>query len=175
MKTPKITLPKNINFKNLIDIHSWHLDRINPLVLIAVGAAMLIGLAVLLFAGGDGLQKNQMTLESVQQSMSQVRGLVKDLQQVVEDQQVQELAAMAVAEPDKLTHLQQYVSGRIPELIDVELFDKELGALRGNEIGPYGYAVLDMLLLARETGIAPAQIHGKAKDGYLTLAVRICT
>ena len=175
MKTPKIKIPKKINFKALIDIHKWHLERLNPFILMTVGAVLLVVLAVLLFAGGAYRQENQATLERAQQSLSQVGGLVRDMRRVLKDQQVQELALMAAAEPDKLANLQQYVSGRIPELIEVELFDANLDTLRGADLGAYGYAVLDALLSARETGLASVQLHGKGKDAYLALAVRIGT
>jgi phosphomannomutase/phosphoglucomutase len=173
MKTPEVKLPQNINFKSLVNAPLRFFERQNPLILMAAGAAILIGLGVFLFSGGASRQKNQETLEIAQQSMSQVSGVVQDVRRVLEDQEVQEMAVMALADPGKLSNLQQYIRGRIPELIEVELFDNDLGALRGEQMGPYGYAVLDMLLSARQTGLVSAQIHGQGADAYMTLAVRV--
>ncbi len=118
-------------------------------------------LAILLFAGGASHQENTATLERAQLSMGEVGDMVKNIRRVLEDQQVQELAAIAVAEPGKLPNLQQYVSGRIPELIKIELFGADLDTLRGKDLGPYGYTVLNLLLSAEETARALAQIHGR--------------
>jgi len=173
MKTPKIKIGKNINFKNLIDVNKWHLERLNPYVLMAVGAATLVVLAILLFTGGAGRQENQEALDRAQQTMGQVGGLVQGIRRTLEDQQVQELAVMAAADPGKFANLQQYISGRIPELIDIELFGTDPGTMRGEDLGPYGYAVLDLLLSAQETGLASLQIHGQGVEAYMSLAVRI--
>ncbi len=70
---------------------------------------------------------------------------MQNFSRVLEDQQVQELAAIAAADPDKLTNLKQYVSGRIPDLIEVDLYPADLDPLRAADLGPFGYAVLDML------------------------------
>jgi len=80
---------------------------------------------------------------------------------------------MAATDPDKLPSLHQYVSGRISKLIDMKLYGPELEALRGRNMGPFGYSVLDMLMTARKTGWASAQLHGSGADAYLALAVRI--
>ncbi len=173
MKTPEIKIGKNIDFKNLIDINLRRIERLNPHILMAVGAAALLVLAILLFAGGASHQENTATLERAQLSMGEVGDMVQNIHRVLEDQQVQELAAIAVAEPGKLPNLQQYVRGRIPELIKIELFDADLDTLRGKDLGPYGYTVLNLLLSAEETARALAQIHGRGAEAYLALAVRI--
>ena len=112
-------------------------------------------------------------LERARQTISQVSGTVKNFRRVMEDQQVQELGAIAAADHEKLPNLQQYLSGRIPELIDVTLFEPNLNQLRGNDMGASGYAVLDMLMNAREGGLAPVQMHGKGAEAYLALATRV--
>ena len=62
-------------------------------------------------------QDNEDTLERVQHVIGRSVVIAQNSRRVLEDQQVQELAVMAAAEPEKLTNLQQYVSGRIPNLI----------------------------------------------------------
>jgi phosphomannomutase len=173
MKDKKKKAGINLDLGSLFSIHKLHLDRLNPLILIGCGAGALLVLAVLLFAGGSSQQENEATLKRAQQSMGQVRDMVQNIRRVMEDEQVQELAVMTASDPGKLNNLEQYVSGRIPDLIDVKLFGPDMGPLRGKDLGANGYAVLDLLLTVSETGQAPAQIHGVGDAAYITLAVRV--
>ena len=165
MKTPDLT--------SLIDLRILHLERLNPVHLIASGAILLLVVAALIFVGGTSQQDNDATLNRAKQTMGQVSGVVQNFRRVLEDQQVQELAIIAASDPDKQSNLQQYVSGRIPNLIEINLYDTELDKLRAADLEPFGYAVLDMLLTASEAGIAPAQIHGQGEEAYLAMAVRV--
>ena len=45
--------------------------------------------------------------------------------------------------------------------------------MRATDFDPFGYAVLNMLLVAEESGLAPAQIHGQAEASYLAMAARV--
>ncbi len=173
MKTPKMNISGKIDFGGLPDLQKLHLERLNPLMLIASGAVLLLVLAVLLFAGGSSQQENEATLKRAKQTMGQVGGVIQSLRRTLEDQQVQELALIAAADSGKLSNLQQYVGGRIPDLIELNLYGTDLDSLRAADLEPFGYAVLDMLLTASESGIAPAQIHGKGEGAYLSMAVRV--
>ena len=173
MKIPKINISGKPDLGKLLDIHQWHLERLNPWLLIATGAALLFLVAVLLFAGGNPRQGNEANLNRAKQPMGQVSELIQNIRRVLEDEQVQELTAMAIADPDKLSNLQQYVSGRIPDLIELKLFEAGLDKLRPADLDPFGYAVLDLLLTAQEHGLGPAQIHGQGEQAYLAMAVRV--
>lgn len=173
MKTPKMNISGKIDLSGLPDLRKLHLERLNPLMLMASGAVLLLVLAVLLFAGGSSQQENDATLKRAKQTMGQVGGVIQNLRRALEDQQVQELAHMAATDSDKLSNLRQYVSGRIPDLIELNLYAPDLDSLRAAELEPHGFAVLDMLLTASESGIAPAQIHGKGEGAYLSMAVRV--
>jgi len=156
-----------------VNLQSLHLERVNPLHLIGAGSVLLIILALMLFAGGTSQSDNEEILQRAQQSMSQVGGVVQNFRRLLDDQQVQELAAIASSNPDKLASLRQYISGRLPDLIDIKLFKTDLDKLRAADLGEYGYAVLDMLMVADRAGVAPAQIHGKAENAYLAMTVRV--
>ena len=125
MKLPKITANTDLN--RLPGVQKLRLERVNPMLLVIVGAVLLLVMVLMLFIGGSSQQDNEVALNRAQQSLGQVRDLVKGFRRVLEDQQVQELAVMAAAEPDKLPNLQQYLSGRIPDLIEVKLHGPELG------------------------------------------------
>ncbi len=163
---------QKLDFGNIVVLKKLHLDRVNPFALVIAGAVMLVIAAMLLFSGG-GPGGSEKILAQAQRTMSQMSSVVQSMRRVLEDEQVQELAAIAAAAPDKIPNLQQYVRGRIPDLLDLKLYTAKLVDLQGTELGPYGYAILDMLMTAKESGLAPAQIHGKGETAYLAMAVRV--
>ncbi len=117
MKELRTKIAGKLDFRGLIDSVFFQIEMINPIALIASGAAMLALVAFLFWTGGPSEQDNEDTLERVQHVIGKVGEFAQNSRRSLEDQQVQELAAMAAAEPEKLTNLQQYVSGRIPDLI----------------------------------------------------------
>jgi len=148
--------------------------HLNPMLLIAVGSGLLVLLAgIFLMLGGDRQKDNEALLEQGKQTLSQVSDSLQIFQQVLQDPQVQALAAIAAVDRGKLPGLQKHLSDRIPDLIGITLFGPNLNLLRGSDMGPYGYAVLDMLLEARASGLAPLQIHGQGGKAYLAIAVRV--
>lgn len=159
--------------KSMGGLQKLHLERWNPLLLIGSGVALLVILAALLFLGGSSQKDNDKILEGARETLRQMSATVKTYRLVLEDQQVQQLAAMAAADPDKLPELEQYIRGRLPDLQALILYQPDLGKLRGDKIDPFGYATLDMLMTARETGLAPLQLHGKGEGSYVALAARI--
>ena len=173
MKTPKMKFGGNLDWRALLDSLVTQIGHLNPLSLIGIGAAALVLAVVLIFTGGASQADNDATLEQAQQVMGQVSDQVQNFRRVLEDQQVQELAILAATNPDKLSNLRQYISGRIPGLIESDLLPMDLSALRATDLDPFGYAVLDMLLVAAEAGLAPAQIHGQAEASYLAMAARV--
>jgi len=172
MKIPKVKLIAKSDLNRLPGVQKLHLERLNPLLVIMTGVVLLVLLAVMLFTGGASQKDNEAELNRAKQTMSQVSDLVQIFRRVLDDQQVHELAVIAVADRDKLSNLQQYMSGRIPELAEIKLFDPELYKLRAKDLEPFGYTVLDMLLTAK-SGQAPLQIHGVGAESYLTTAVQI--
>jgi phosphomannomutase/phosphoglucomutase len=170
MNTPKINIRTDLN--RLPGVSKLHLERLNPLVLIISGIVLLMLLAASLMLGGASQSDNLAALERAKLTMSRVGGVVQDFRRILDDQQVQELAVMAVEKPDQFDNLQQYLNGRIPELIEARIFEPGLDDLRATDLGPFGYAILDMLLKTG-SGFAPLQIHGAGEDAYLAMTVRI--
>ncbi|MGD9020175.1 MAG: phosphomannomutase/phosphoglucomutase [Lysobacterales bacterium] len=169
MKTPDMV---KTDLAQLPLVQKLRLERINPLPMIIVGAVLLALFAASLFLGGASFEDNDEALERARYTLGQVTDVVHDFRRVLGDQQVQELAIIAAGEQDKISNLQQYLKGRIPELTGVELFGPDLGDLRAADLGSYGFAVLDMLLDA-ETGLAPMQMHGTGSEARLVMAVRV--
>jgi len=170
MKTPKFNVKTDLN--RLPGVYKLHLERLNPLVLMICGIVSFVLLVLSLMLGGASRSHNQEVLDRAKMTMGRVSGVVQDFRRVLDDEQVQELAAMAVERPEQFENLKQYVNGRIPELIEVRLFEPGLDDMRATDLGPFGYAVLDMLL-ETQTGLAPLQIHGTGAEAYLAMTVRI--
>jgi len=173
MKTPNLKTGAQVDLQGLQDALSNRVERLNPLVLMVAGAVMLVLVAVLFFTGGASQSGNNAVLKQAEQVIGHVSESIQNFNRVLEDQQVQELAVIAAAEPEKLANLKLYVSGRIPDLLDIQLFPADLGPLRATDLGPFGYAVLDMLYVAAKSALAPVQIHGDGDGSYLAMAVRI--
>lgn len=147
-----------------------HLEKANPIFLISAGLILLVILVGLFSFGGSSQKYNEDILERAKHTLSQFNGSVQHLKRTIEDKQVNELVSMALADPSKRTNLENYLSGRIPELMEVQLYGPDLSDLRGDRIHPYGYAVLDMLLKASIESEAPMQMHGSGEDAYVAMA-----
>ena len=173
MNTPKMKFGGNVDWRVLLDSLVFRIGHLNPYQLMGIGSVLVVSAAVLIFTGGPSQAENDAVLKRAQQVMGQVSGHVQNFRRVLEDQQVQELAMLAATEPDKLSNLRQYVSGRIPDLIEIDLFPTDLDSLRATDLDPFGYAVLDMLLVASESSLSPAQIHGQGETSYLAMAARV--
>ena len=170
MKTPEAMVKTDL--ARMPWLQKLHLERLNPLYVAIAGVVLLALFVASLFFGGASLEDNEAALERARHTLGQVNSVARDLRRVLDDRQVQELAAIAASDADKITNLQQYLKGRIPELTGAELVGPDVDALRAADLGAYGYAVLDMLLDA-ESGMATMQIHGTGAEARLIMAVRI--
>ncbi|MDX2418063.1 MAG: phosphomannomutase/phosphoglucomutase [Xanthomonadales bacterium] len=173
MKTARMKVNGYVDLGGLFTVLMIRIGNLNPLHLVAGGIALLVLVTALFLTGSPSQEDNDEALEQAQKVIGQVSGFVQNLRQVLEEQEVQELAVVAADEPEKLSDLQQFVSGRIPGLIEIGLFPKNLDSLRASDLGPFGYALLDMLLVTAESGFAPAQIHGTGTESHLVIAVRV--
>jgi len=155
-----MSFSKKIDLSRLPDISNLRLERLNPLMLMATGGILIVVLVMLLTTGGSNQEQNNIALSQAKQSMDNVSDVVQNLRRALKDEQVQQLAATAASDPEKLADLQQSIGARIPGLLDVRLFKNNLNELRAEELGPFGFIVLDMLLTAAESGETPVQLHG---------------
>ena len=128
MKTPKMKFDGKMDWRALLDSLMFKIGHLNPLRLIGIGAAVLVLAVVLFFTGGVSQADNDAELDQAQQVLGQVSDQVQSFRRVLEDQQVQALAKLAATDPDKLSNLRQYISDRIPGLIETDLFPTDLSA-----------------------------------------------
>ncbi|MEJ8568804.1 phosphomannomutase/phosphoglucomutase [Elongatibacter sediminis] len=89
------------------------------------------------------------------------------LHTLLTDVEVQNLARRALANPETLPDLRQYVDGRIPEVRDVRVFDADLADYDPVAAGANGFALLDMMLMAEAGQNPPQQIHSSLETPLL--------
>jgi len=172
MKFRSIKIDANTNIAALVGLQESHRKRLSPVIVMAFGIAAIVLATLVLFAGGYDQDHNKKALEQASFTLSQISGSVRGLRRVVTDPQVKELALLAVTDPDRLVNLRHYLGGSIDGVIEVSLFSAELDLLKAEDLGPYGYAVLDMLLSAREQTVSPIQVHGSGAESYTAMVVR---
>ncbi len=166
-------LTGKIELGNLIALLRKHLGRSKPLLLMVPDALLLIVLLVLLLTAGTSQQDSDEFYQQAEQTMRQVSATVQEFRRALRDSELQELAVNAVVDQASLPGLPQHISDHLPGFIGVDLYGIELNLLRFGEMGPFSFALFDMLLAASETGISPLQIHGEGNDAYLAMAVQI--
>jgi len=89
------------------------------------------------------------------------------LQRLLSEKKSQELAMQALAEPDKVDDLKQYLSGRVSDIKGVKIYGPNLNVFNPVATGPNGYALLEMMMSARQ-GLKPLlQIHNSLKPPML--------
>ncbi len=129
----------------------------NPFVFMAAGALLILSMTVMLFVGSAGEQETDQALEQGRRAVSQILEAVQGFTRLFEDQQVLDLAGMAIENPDNTADLERYLSGRLSELVDVRIYDPEdwLGRIDPNSEN--AFVIMAMLLEASENGAARVQ------------------
>ena len=113
---------KEIRQNLLKPTKNTHTDSRLLLVFGALGAAII--LATLWFAFSDARSRqatSRVTLQQ-QEAVDQLEKPVQALKRVMSDEQVQALAARAIAAPATVGDLKSYLNGRINEISEVRVF-----------------------------------------------------
>lgn len=150
-----------------------HIDSRLVIALGLLGIAIIICAIWLAFADWRSASANeQVSLEGLA-AVQQMSKPIRALERVFEDEQVQALAARAIENPAALDDLNSYLNGRIGEIHGAAVFNLELASLDPRELGPNGYAVLDMLLNLQENKIPQLQIHHIVQPAVMVDAVKV--
>jgi hypothetical protein len=150
--------------------------RLDSRLLMVIGAIGAVVIATTLwFAYKDFRSRQAISgVNSQQQAIIEQLGRpVQALRRVMNDEQVQALAARAVNTPAALDDLQSYLNGRISEISDVQVYGSNLAVINAQELGKNGYAVLDMLLNLQENKLPQLQLHKVLTPPRMVNAVRV--
>jgi len=150
--------------------------RMDSRLLMVIGAVgILIMTSSLWFAVKDFRSQRAVSAAGSEQQeiIKRLGRPVQALQRVMKDEQVQALAARAIAEPASLNDLNSYLNGRISEINDVRVFGTRLAILNPGDMGMNGFAVLDMLLNLQENRHPQLQFHTSLAPPQMVDAVQI--
>ena len=84
---------------------------------------------------------------------------VEALKRIMNDDQVQALAARALDDSGKVADLEAYLSGRVSELSGVRVFGTDVASVKPADLGPNGFALYEMAVLTIDTEKGLTQMH----------------
>lgn len=93
------------------------------------------------------------------------------LKRILADEQVQSLAVRALENPETEKDLKAYVNGRLSQISDVMVFDKDTSNFQPSEMGPNGFALFEMILSTLEGKRALLQLHQVLKPPQMFDAI----
>jgi len=98
---------------------------------------------------------------------------IQSLKRVLADEQVQSLARRAIENPDTVNDLFAYANGRLKQISSAQVFGKDVSALRPADMGPNGFALMDMILSALEGKKSLLQVHNTLQPPQIFDAVAV--
>lgn len=152
---------------------SRHVDT-RLLALVALFAVLLIAVPAWLTVVDMGNSRAAgLATGEGQAAVEHVTEIAESLQRVLDDEQVQALAAQVVAQPGNLDELKKYVSGLASGITDVQIYSPELKSFDPGAIEANGYALLDMLTTANNGLNVPLQFHANLQPPMMVDAVAV--
>jgi phosphomannomutase/phosphoglucomutase len=130
----------------------------DPRIYMALGLALMLMMTLMLFTGSSGERNLAKAQEQGERAVGQVTQYVQSFQRLLQDQQVTELASMALSNPEQLASLRQYLGGRMREVDGARLFAADAYLAREDELGEQAWILVDMILSAKADGVAPVQL-----------------
>lgn len=136
-----------------------HVDRRLIYTLGLFGILVIILSVWLTLKDGRGADVAASAESESRQAVNSLAQTVQTFKRVLADEQVQALAIRALENPATKTDLSSYIRGRINQVTAVYVFGTEPGEIQIGELGPNGFAILDMVLYTLETKRGLMQIH----------------
>ncbi|MEE8495385.1 MAG: phosphomannomutase/phosphoglucomutase [Xanthomonadales bacterium] len=149
---------------------------IDSWLLLASGVLGMVIMVAAVWLAFDDLRSGRTVLQVAahgQAVVDQLARPVQALKRVMNDEQVQSLAARAIEAPDAVEDLRSHLNGRINKISEVRVFGSSLASVDPSELGLNGYAVLDMLLHLQENKRPQLQYHNSLVPPRMVNAVQI--
>ena len=157
----------------LKSVEATQVDSRLLLLIGVIGVLIMVSAAWLALSDQRSGQTASQTQEQGQKALGQLAKPVQSLKRVLNDENVQALAARAIKNPEAVEDLKSYLNGRISEISEVRVFDSNLESLKPKELGANGFAVYDMLLGLQEHNISRLQVHYSLDTPRMVDAVRV--
>ncbi len=150
-----------------------HVDT-RLILVMALFASLLIGLPIWL-KGADMRSRRaaDQTMAQGQHAVVVMADAAASLQRLLDNERTQALAVRALAEPDTVVELQQYLTGLAGEIQQVQIYPADLNAFNPVAAGANGYALLEMLMAAEKGLSPPLQLHGSLQPPMLVAAAAV--
>jgi len=149
-------------------ISKWLIYLVALFSLLAIGASFWLG------TGEWRASRQAAAVEAeATAALEQLGEPIQSLKRVLRDRQVQALATRALEDPEKLEDLFAYANGRIPQISAVQVLSRDLRGVSSEDLGPNGFAVLDMVLSALAGKRALLQVHNAVKPPVLADAAPV--
>ncbi|NND44424.1 MAG: phosphomannomutase/phosphoglucomutase [Xanthomonadales bacterium] len=133
----------------------------------------MLAMALMLFSGSSGERNLGKAQEQGERAVRQVSQYIQSVQRLLQDEQVTELAAMALESPEREAELQQYLGGRLREVQEVSLYPANAYLMPVSQFGEQAWIRMDMMLSARKAGVAPVQLMPHGEEQHLAGMVAI--
>jgi len=157
----------------LKSVEATQVDSRLLLLIGVIGVLIMVSAAWLALSDQRSGQTASQTQEQGQKALDQLAKPVQSLKRVLNDENVQALAARAIKNPEAVEDLKSYLNGRISEISEVRVFGSNLESLKPKELGANGFAVYDMLLGLQEHNISRLQVHYSLDTPRMVDAVRV--
>lgn len=145
-------------------------------LIISLGLLGLIIMALAIWLALTDWRIDRESAQALREGKAAVDQLLKPVQaldRVFQDEQVLLLAARAIENPDALADLNSYLTGRISEIREAQVFGSNLDSVNPEQLGPNGFAIYDMLLNLKADVDPRLQIHNIVQPPVMVDAVRI--
>lgn len=164
----KLLLEEKLGSMGELRVSSGVLGLMGLLAVLLVVSALWLS-----FKDLAGVRAFNRTTEQSEQSFKQLSGIALELQTLVTDPQLQQLALQALDQGGDNTALQAYASSKIAEVKDVQLYPPDLEVFDPLAQGANGFALMEMLRQAALGGNPPLQIHGSLQPPMLVEAAAL--
>ena len=152
--------------------------QVSPTLVLLLG---VFGLAVLVLTGWmffsdwRATAYSEMAAEAGNRIIEELFEPIQNLKRVLNDEQVTSLAVRALESPDKSRDLFSYLNGRMSQISGVQVYGSDITGLMAEDLGPNGFALLDMIYAALDGNKSLLQIHHILKPPQMFDAVAIET
>ena len=128
-----------------------------PRLYMGLGLALILAMAALLIVGSSAERNLSRGQEQGARAVTQLSEYVASFHHLLRDEQITDLAGLALSNPERLAELRQYLAGRMRELDDVRLFPEQAYLSPADRLGENAWILIDMMLAAREEGVSSVQ------------------
>ena len=126
------------------------------------------------FADGGSSGSGSKAASEAAAAQQQMQAPIREVKNLLLDEQVQSLAVRALENPDTTEDLVAYANGRMNSVQSAEVFgENDVIKLRPSQLGANGYALLDLVLSVLEGKKSQMQVHANLQPPVMYDAIAV--